>query len=109
MILFIFLSERIHNVFHLQRWRSRYVRHCPMNPSPASDKGGVLRSEQKADRSATVARIAYVCSDVILSVQPTLGRESEFSRHLQNLVTRKSPSIVSKDVPEVHSCSQTVL
>ena len=97
-----FVLNSIHNVFCLQCWRSRYVRHCPIGPRRIR-QGGHSMGRTRLTAPATVARIAYVCSDVVLSVQPTLGRDSEFSRHLQNLVARKSLGIVSKQVPEVHS------
>ncbi|MCJ1287153.1 hypothetical protein MMC26_006501 [Xylographa opegraphella] len=50
-----------------------------------------------------VARIAYISSDVVVSVQPTLAKDSEFSRHLNDLVTRKSPSVIAKGIPNVQS------
>ncbi|MCJ1477640.1 hypothetical protein MMC13_006313 [Lambiella insularis] len=48
-----------------------------------------------------VARIAYLSSDIVISVQPSLSKDTEFSRHLQDLVAKKSPSIVARELPEV--------
>lgn len=47
-----------------------------------------------------VARIAYLSSDIVLSVQPAIGTDSIFSRQLQSLVSRKKQGFVSKE-PEV--------
>lgn len=48
-----------------------------------------------------VARIAYLSSDVVLSVQPALSADSEFSRHLHGLAAAKRPGLVAKELPEV--------
>jgi sulfite reductase (NADPH) hemoprotein beta-component len=48
-----------------------------------------------------VARIAYIASDVILSVQPSLGTESEFSHHLKRFALNKAKGFVSRSVPEI--------
>lgn len=48
-----------------------------------------------------VARIAYVASDVVLSVQPALGVDSEFSAHLHRFAANKAPGLVGRDIPEV--------
>ena len=50
-----------------------------------------------ADDYTTVARIAYISSDVIISVQPALGVDSDFSHHLHLLASRKAPGIISKE------------
>ena len=50
---------------------------------------------------ATVARIAYLSSDVVISVQPALSVESEFSKHLHKLAAAKRPGLVAKELPEV--------
>ncbi|CAK7264657.1 Sulfite reductase [NADPH] subunit beta [Sporothrix epigloea] len=53
-----------------------------------------------------VARIAYLASDVVVSVQPSLATESEFSTHLKGLARDKTPSIVAKSDngnPEIHA------
>ena len=56
-------------------------------------------------RGATVARIAYASSHVVLSVQPALGADSEFSRQLHSLASKRIPGIIAKE-PEVnHSLS----
>ncbi|KAK1751986.1 hypothetical protein QBC47DRAFT_389413 [Echria macrotheca] len=53
-----------------------------------------------------VARIAYLSSDVVVSVQPSLASESEFSKHLKSYAARKDASLVAKSadtVPEIVS------
>ena len=50
-----------------------------------------------------VARVAYFSSDIILSVQPALNIDSDFSRQLHLLATSKAPGIITR-VPDV-SCS----
>jgi len=47
-----------------------------------------------------VARIAYISSDVVLSVQPALGHNSEFSKLLHTLAKDRTPGIIAK-APEV--------
>jgi sulfite reductase (NADPH) hemoprotein beta-component len=54
-----------------------------------------------------VARIAYLASDVIVSVQPARAIESEFSSHLHRYAARKDRNLVaatSDGVPEVGYC-----
>lgn len=48
-----------------------------------------------------MARIAYIASDVVLSVQPALAIDSEFSNHLHLFAANKAPGLIAKDVPEV--------
>jgi sulfite reductase (NADPH) hemoprotein beta-component len=51
-----------------------------------------------------VARIAYLSSDVIVSVQPAYAIESEFSAHLHRYAGRKDSGLVATSeggVPEV--------
>ncbi|KAI9163755.1 Sulfite reductase [NADPH] subunit beta [Paramyrothecium foliicola] len=53
-----------------------------------------------------VARIAYLCSDVIVSVQPSLAADSEFSSHLKRYAGRKDQGLVAQGsgaVPEIQS------
>jgi len=55
---------------------------------------------------AAVAAIAYLASDVVVSVQPSLASDSEFSSHLKQLAAKKAPSLVAKSsdaVPEIQS------
>ncbi|PSN61892.1 sulfite reductase-like protein subunit beta [Corynespora cassiicola Philippines] len=53
-----------------------------------------------------VARIAYLASDVVVSVQPTLAEDSEFSPFLRSQQQTKAPSIVAKELPEVVTVRQ---
>ncbi|KAF2009911.1 thiamine diphosphate-binding protein [Aaosphaeria arxii CBS 175.79] len=48
-----------------------------------------------------VARIAYLSSDVVVSVQPTLASDSEFSAALRSLSQGKASGVVSKQQPEI--------
>ncbi|KAJ9662417.1 Sulfite reductase [NADPH] subunit beta [Coniosporium apollinis] len=48
-----------------------------------------------------VARIAYLSSDVVVSVQPSLASDSEFSKFLQSYAQNKAAGVVAKDVPEI--------
>ncbi|KAK4574474.1 Sulfite reductase [NADPH] subunit beta [Recurvomyces mirabilis] len=48
-----------------------------------------------------VARIAYLSSDVIISVQPSLSTDSEFSKFLRQYADNKASSLICKDVPEI--------
>jgi sulfite reductase (NADPH) hemoprotein beta-component len=49
----------------------------------------------------TVARVAYLSSDVIISVQPSLATDSEFSKFLTQYATNKANSIVCQTLPEI--------
>lgn len=53
-----------------------------------------------------MARIAYLSSDVVLSVQPSLGTESTFSKHLHRFASNKAKSFVSRDIPEIQAVRQ---
>ncbi|KAL8921209.1 MAG: hypothetical protein Q9208_005820 [Pyrenodesmia sp. 3 TL-2023] len=48
-----------------------------------------------------VAKIAYLSSDVVLSVQPALAIDSEFSKHLHTYSASRLPGLVAKEAPEV--------
>ncbi|KAM0561313.1 hypothetical protein ACHAPJ_003192 [Fusarium lateritium] len=51
-----------------------------------------------------VARIAYLSSDVVVSVQPAIGTDSEFSSHLNRYAGRKDSGLVAQSadtVPEI--------
>ncbi|KAH8895728.1 beta subunit of assimilatory sulfite reductase [Thozetella sp. PMI_491] len=53
-----------------------------------------------------VARIAYLASDVIISVQPSLAEDSAFSSHLKRYAGRRDQSLVAQGpdaVPEVQA------
>ncbi|KAH9986436.1 sulphite reductase hemo protein, beta subunit [Xylariaceae sp. FL0662B] len=60
-----------------------------------------IRSPEEA-----VARIAYLASDVIVSVQPSQAQDSPFSHHLKRYAVRRDPGLVAKvdgAVPEIQS------
>ena len=63
--------------------------------------GSFRFSRSRCAHVSIVARIAYNCSDIVLSVQPALGLDSEFSRTLHTLASKKTTGIVAKQ-PEVH-------
>lgn len=48
-----------------------------------------------------MARIAYIASDVVLSVQPALGTDSEFSLYLHGLAANGALGLVARGIPEV--------
>ncbi|KAJ5656568.1 Sulfite reductase subunit beta [Penicillium longicatenatum] len=50
-----------------------------------------------------VARIAYLASDVVLSVQPSLQTDSLFSKSLKTLKSNKTASLLSRGTPEVQA------
>ncbi|ETI20747.1 sulfite reductase (NADPH) hemoprotein, beta-component [Cladophialophora carrionii CBS 160.54] len=54
-----------------------------------------------ASPAEAVARIAYLASDVVLSVQPSLSTESEFSYHFSRFKANGSKNFVSKTLPEI--------
>ncbi|KAI9696327.1 MAG: hypothetical protein M1820_008169 [Bogoriella megaspora] len=56
--------------------------------------------------SEAVSRIAYLCSDIIISVQPSLAVDSEFSRFLRSYIEQKAPTLVSKKLPEIDAARQ---
>lgn len=56
----------------------------------------------------TVARLAYLSSDVVVSVQPSLAVDSDFSSHLKRYAGRKDHGLVAQNadtVPEVSTDS----
>lgn len=55
-----------------------------------------------------VARIAYIASDVVLSVQPALGLDSDFSPHLRAFAANRAPGLVGKDTPEIQAVRHNV-
>jgi hypothetical protein len=57
----------------------------------------------EADLYYSVAPIIYQCSDVVLSVQPTLAEETEFSFQIANLLDRKTTSLIARGIPEVRN------
>ncbi|OAL40482.1 sulfite reductase (NADPH) hemoprotein, beta-component [Fonsecaea nubica] len=54
-----------------------------------------------ASPAEAVARIAYLASDVVLSVQPSLSTDSEFSYHFSRFIANGSKNFVSKTLPEI--------
>ncbi|KAI4242153.1 MAG: hypothetical protein L6R40_004196 [Gallowayella cf. fulva] len=55
-----------------------------------------------------VARIAYISSHVILSIQPALAIDTEFSKHLHKYSASRLPGLVAKEAPEVVSLRHNV-
>lgn len=53
-----------------------------------------------------MARIAYLTSDVVLSIQPSLATDSEFSHYLHQYAGRQIKNITSLNVPEVQRLRQ---
>ncbi|KAH8696544.1 SE, putative sulfite reductase [Talaromyces proteolyticus] len=50
-----------------------------------------------------VARIAYLASDVVVSVQPSLQKDSLFSSTLHTLATENYRSVLLKGIPEIRA------
>lgn len=50
-----------------------------------------------------MARIAYLSSDVVISVQPSLATDSGFSQHLHQFASNKARSYVSRSVPDIQT------
>ncbi|KAL8697782.1 MAG: hypothetical protein Q9224_002145 [Gallowayella concinna] len=48
-----------------------------------------------------VARIAYISSHVVLSIQPALAIDTAFSKHLHHYSTSRSPGLVANDPPQI--------
>lgn len=70
--------------------------------------GGEIEAEDHELTLCSVARIAYLSSDVIISVQPSQATDSKYSSHLSRYASKKLPSIVAKSeggVPEVRLSS----
>ena len=79
-----------------------------VDPKAWDRGGGFMREESasQADILRTVARIAYLSSDVIVSVQPSLAADSHYSSHLKRYAGRKDQSLVAQSsdaVPDVCS------
>ena len=53
-----------------------------------------------------MAEIAYLCSDLVLSVQPSLATASEFSPYLNRLVISRQKNYVGGTVPRVQPVQQ---
>lgn len=56
---------------------------------------------------ATVARVAYLASDFVLSVQPFLRADTPFSKHLNSQSAAKVPNVVSRTPTEVSTPHRT--
>ncbi|KAF2754615.1 sulfite reductase hemo protein, beta-component [Pseudovirgaria hyperparasitica] len=52
------------------------------------------------------ARVAYLSSDVVISVQPSLSTESEFSSYLQSYSEKNLASLTAKAAPEIFPVRQ---
>jgi len=61
----------------------------------------LLDSRDEVTNISTVARIAYLSSDVIVSVQPSLAIDSEFSKFLKNFAGKNASGVVAQGTPEV--------
>ncbi|KAF4125386.1 sulfite reductase (NADPH) hemoprotein beta-component [Geosmithia morbida] len=79
-------------------FRSSSVDNSKMDAAAVSHQ---IRTPEEA-----VSRIAYLSSDVIISVQPSLATDSPFSSHLKRYASRKDHSLVASRadaVPEILS------
>ncbi|KAI1336615.1 sulphite reductase hemo protein, beta subunit [Xylariaceae sp. FL0016] len=75
-------------------------------PSSKPESAMASHDIQVSTPEEAVARIAYLASDVVISVQPAQGQDSAFSSHLKRYASRKDQGLTAKtegSVPEVHS------
>jgi hypothetical protein len=101
-VLCVYLSPPSGNLppsygLHCVRRRSRYASF----PTCPTFEVGCPAQDFILTHFTIVARIAYLSSDVVLSAQPALSADSEFSRHLHGLAAAKRPGLVAKKLPEV--------
>ncbi|KJZ79411.1 hypothetical protein HIM_00880 [Hirsutella minnesotensis 3608] len=61
----------------------------------SSQNGAMETSHQIRTPAEAVARIAYLSSDVIVSVQPSLAEDSDFSAHLKRYSSRRDSGLVA--------------
>ncbi|KAF7507086.1 hypothetical protein GJ744_010899 [Endocarpon pusillum] len=50
-----------------------------------------------------VARVAYLSSDVVISVQSSLSKDSDFSQHLHHFASNRAKNHVSRSIPEIQT------
>lgn len=75
------------------------------DPSTAAPPNQPPQANQFLPLSA-VARIAYLASDVVISVQPSLATDSEFSAQLKKHVERKDQSLVASGPDAIPAVSR---
>lgn len=78
---------------------------------PSSILGSEMDSNNTQIRTPeeAVARIAYLTSDVVVSVQPAKDQDSAFSSHLKRFAERKDQGLVARTegaVPEIQTVRQ---
>ncbi|KAL8689370.1 MAG: hypothetical protein Q9218_004948 [Villophora microphyllina] len=78
-----------------RRWHIEFCLHRLTSGDAPS-----VRTLTRYTNGVVVARIAYLSSDVVLSVQPALASDSEFSKHLYSHAARRSPGLVANEAPE---------
>jgi len=74
-----------------------------------SSKMDAASAHQIRTPEEAVSRIAYLASDVVVSVQPSLATDSLFSSHLKRYAGRKDQSLVAQNassVPDIISVRQ---
>ncbi|KAI5861620.1 sulphite reductase hemo protein, beta subunit [Durotheca rogersii] len=76
--------------------------------SPSKSESNMATAQHTRIRTPeeAVAHIAYLASDVVVSVQPSHARDSAFSSHLKRYAAAKRPSLVSKGedrIPEIQT------
>ncbi|KFY05439.1 hypothetical protein V491_09126, partial [Pseudogymnoascus sp. VKM F-3775] len=72
-------------------------------------KGNMAASLSLRTPEEAVARIAYLSSDVIVSVQPSQDVQSGFSTHLQTYASNKDQSVVAASesrIPDIQTVRQ---
>jgi sulfite reductase (NADPH) hemoprotein beta-component len=58
---------------------------------------------ERSNNVRIVARIAYLSSDLVLSVQPAFATDSDFSQHLHRFALNKARSQISRSPPEIQT------
>ncbi|PHH63737.1 hypothetical protein CDD81_5502 [Ophiocordyceps australis] len=76
------------------------------NPSSLTDSMDSSKNHRIRTPQEAAARIAYLCSDFVLSVQSSLGQDSPFSSHLKRYAARRDGGLVataSDAVPHIEA------
>ncbi|KAI1828636.1 sulfite reductase [Xylaria intraflava] len=76
------------------------------NSSSAANNAMAGNTIQIRTLEEAVARVAYLSSDVVVSVQLAQGQDSAYSSHLKRYAARRDPGLVAKTedaVPEIQS------
>lgn len=93
----VLIRQKAENGTDKNSWRSWYVQ-SPMGPPQFT--WGIEVYCNEADQDLLVARIAYLSSHVVFSIQPALAIDSDFSEYLHSHSAKRILGLVEK-APEV--------